>query len=145
MHIYILVYTNMHMYICMPMGHTCTVQRISTFLSSICVFRRVLQRSRKYSEVNRYQVLYYLEGFITFCVINHSEIQYLHLLIFKAFLTKTKSFQNLCTASLKCCYSMINAQSQIKICNIATNGKSAVGRVAALVSSDSIYKERFYI
>lgn len=90
--------------------------------------------------MNRYQVLYYLEGFITFCVINNSEIQYLRLLIFKAFLTKTKSFQNLCTASLKCCYSMINAQPQIKICNIATNG-----RVAALVSSDSIYKERFYI
>lgn len=36
--------------------------------SSICVFRRVLQRSRKYSEVKRYQVLYYLEGFSTFCL-----------------------------------------------------------------------------
>lgn len=40
---------------------------------------------------------------------------------------------------------MINAQSQINICNSATNGTSAVGRVAALVSSNSIYEERLYI
>lgn len=40
----------------------------SLFSPSICVFRRVLQRSREYSEVNRYQVLYYLESFGTFCL-----------------------------------------------------------------------------